>query len=266
MRSTPAPHDREREFDFRPAAYSVADECVAMAGRLLAYMGCLALLAIAAVAAFEHLDLDLTPPAAAPPGWTVASRSHPAFAVSQADAAGITTGYEIRRHSDGGRKDILRWMQPDGQPLAELELYRPGSEALERAAVADAAMRMNPGGPRETVGEGVIDSKFGPVALFGLVDRSDVRRCLGFARTLDAANLRISGYSCQGEGPSARRAALACMLDRLVLLTAGGERRLAELFAHAELRRTGCASGAAQSVAGSDWVTGAQNPRLRGSL
>jgi hypothetical protein len=167
MRSTPAPHDRAREFDFRPAAYSFADECVAMAGRLLAYMGCLALLAIAAVAAFEHLDLDLTPPAAAPPGWTVASRSHPAFAVSQADAAGITSAYEIRRHPDGGRKDILRWLQPDGQPLAELELYRPGSEALERAAVADAAMRMNPGGPRETVGEGVIDSKFGAVALFG---------------------------------------------------------------------------------------------------
>jgi hypothetical protein len=56
------------------------------------------------------------------------------------------------------------------------------------------------------------------------------------------------------------------MLDRLVLLTAGGERRLAELFAHAELRRTGCSSGSVYSVAGSDWVTGAQNPRLRGSL
>ncbi|MET0905065.1 MAG: hypothetical protein ABWY10_03240 [Tardiphaga sp.] len=266
MRSTPAPHNREREFDFRPAAYSFADECTGIAGRLLAYMGCLALLAMAAVAAFDHLDLDLTPPAAAPPGWTVASRSYPAFAVSQADAAGITTGYEIRRHPDGGRKDILRWMQADGQPLAELELYRPGGEPIDGAPIADVAMRMNPGGLRETVGEGVIDSKFGPVALFGSADRTDVRRCLGFARTLDAANLRLSGFSCQGEGPSARRAAVACMLDRLVLLTAGGERRLAELFAHAELKRTGCATGSALSAMGSDWVTGAQNPRLRGSL
>ena len=50
MRSNPTAHNREREFDFRPAVYSFADECTAVAGRMLAYMGCLALLAMAAVA------------------------------------------------------------------------------------------------------------------------------------------------------------------------------------------------------------------------
>ncbi len=172
-----------------------------------------------------------------------------------------------RRNVPRGAAFLARVGRAGERPVAELELYRLGGEALEDASVADIALRMDPSGPRETVGEGIIDSKFGPVALFGFADRRlDTKRCLGFTHTFDAANLRISGFSCQGDGLPARRAAVACMLDRLVLLTAGGEPKLAELFAHAELKRTGCASGQALSVAGSDWVTGAQNPLLRGSL
>lgn len=266
MRSNPTAHNREREFDVRPAVYSFADECTAVAGRMLAYMGCLAVLAMAAVTAFEHLELDWTPAATSKPGWMVVDRSYPAFAVTQPDKAGITAAYEIQRHPEGGRKDSLRWMPAEGRPIAELELYRFGGEATDHGSVADVTLRMDPGGSRETVGAGIIDSKFGPVALFGLADaRKDARRCLGFTRTFDAANLRISGWSCQGEDLPTRRAAVACMLDRLVLLTAGGEPKLAELFAHAELKRTGCVSGPALA-ASSDWVTGAQNPSLRGSL
>jgi hypothetical protein len=152
--------------------------------------------------------------------------------------------------------------------VAELELYRPGAEA-ERAGppAADIAGRMDPGGVREVVGEGIIDSKFGPVALMGFADRlKDNKRCLGFMKTLEVANLRISGWSCQGEGLPARRAAIACTLNRLVLLTAGNEPRLQEAFAQADLKRADCISGAALSTISADWVTGAQNPLLRGSL
>lgn len=266
MRSNPTAHNREPEFDVRPAVYSFADECTAVAGRMLAYMGCLAVLAMAAVTAFEHLEFDWTPAEAPKTGWTVAHRSYPAFAVRQPDVAGITAAYEIQRHPEGGRRDILRWLPAEGRPVAELELYRLGGEAMQDAAVAEVALRMDPSGPRETVGEGIVDSKFGPVALFGFADRhKDASRCVGFTRAFDAANLRISGWSCQGEALPARRAAVACMLDRLMLLTAGGEPKLAELFAHAELKRTGCGSGSALS-ASSDWVTDAQNPSLRGSL
>jgi hypothetical protein len=55
------------------------------------------------------------------------------------------------------------------------------------------------------------------------------------------------------------------MLDRLMLLTAGNEPKLAELFAHAELRRGSCATQGA-SGAQADWVTSAENPHLRGPL
>jgi hypothetical protein len=55
------------------------------------------------------------------------------------------------------------------------------------------------------------------------------------------------------------------MLNRLTLLTSGNEPKLAELFARAELRRGDCAA-AATPAASVDWVTGTENPRLRGAL
>jgi hypothetical protein len=61
----------------------------------------------------------------------------------------------------------------------------------------------------------------------------------------------------------ARCAAIACMLDRLILLASGNELRLAELFARAELNAGGYGTITAFSA---DWVTGTENPRLRGPV
>ncbi|CAN5500477.1 hypothetical protein BH11PSE4_BH11PSE4_25840 [soil metagenome] len=251
-----------------PALNSFADEAQRTIVHLVAYMGVLALLVTAAVHLFGGFDLPDAAEPAAKAGWSVASRSYPAFAVSQFDSAGATESYEILRHPDGGRKDVLRWAAAGEKPLAELELYRPGQEAATLGPpVAGIAARMDPDATREIAGEGIVDSKFGPVALFGFADRAGgSQRCLGFMKRLDAANFRISGFSCQGDNLPARRAAIACTLNRLVLLTAGNDPKLQEIFAHAELKRGDCASGSALTANSADWVTGAQNPFLRGSL
>jgi hypothetical protein len=55
------------------------------------------------------------------------------------------------------------------------------------------------------------------------------------------------------------------MLNRLMLLTAGNDPKLAELFARAELRRRDCAPSAVPALS-ADWVTGAENPRLRSAF
>jgi hypothetical protein len=52
---------------------------------------------------------------------------------------------------------------------------------------------------------------------------------------------------------------------RLILLTAGNEPKLAELFARAELKWGGCAASA-PSTPPADWATDAENPRLRGTI
>jgi hypothetical protein len=244
-----------------PALTSFADECCSTLARLLVYVGTLALLAIVGVHLWDQLpDIDLEP--TAPSGWSMASRSHPAFAISQPEFIGKTDSYEILRHPLGGRKDIIRWAVAGETPTAEIEIYRPGDELSQAGpATSDIANRMGASG-HELEAAGVIDSKFGEVALLRPAARpEDGSVCLGFMKNLDNPALRISGWTCQGDSLPARRAAVGCMLNRLVLLTAGNEPKLAETFARAELKRGSCGPTAAAS-----WVTTAENPKLRGAL
>jgi hypothetical protein len=268
MQSILAPGATPYPARIHPALRSFADECSGVLARLIAYVGALALLAIVGVSLWDELPLkDLNDPAAKS-AWSAAARSYPAFAISQFDLPGKTEAYEIFRHPDGGRKDVFRWAAAGEKPIAELEIYRPGGELSQSGPpIADIAARMDPDGMRELQAAGVIDSKFGAVTLLGLTDRDgDARPCLGFMKRFEEPNVRISGWSCQGDTLPARRAAIGCILSRLILLSAGNDPKLAELFAHAELKRGSCASASATPVVSADWVTGAQNPRLRGSL
>jgi hypothetical protein len=102
------------------------------------------------------------------------------------------------------------------------------------------------------------------VTTLRLTGTSDAAKsCLGFFRRIGDPALQISGWSCQGSGLPARRAAIACMLNRLTMLASGNEPRVAEPFARAE--RKGCACANAATVP-ADRVMGAENPRLRGAL
>lgn len=245
-----------------------ADECTGVLARLIAYVGALALIAIVGIALWDELPLRGSGNPAAAAAWSVAARTHPAFAVSQFDSAGKTETYEILRHPDGGRKDVFRWAAPGQAPIAELEIYRPGVKSSRSVPpIADIASRMDPGGTREPQAAGLIQSKFGAVTLVGLGNRDgESRPCLGFLKGFDQPGMRISGWSCQGDTLPARRAAIGCMLDRLMLLATGNDPKLAELFARAELKRGSCAPASAAPLLSADWVTGAQSPRLRGSL
>ena len=250
-----------------PVLTGLADECCGMLARLVAYVGALALLAIVGIHLWDELPAGEAAEASARPDWSVATRSHPAFAVSQFDLAEKTETYEILRHPEGGRKDILRWAASDGKhgqkPVAELEIYRPAGESSESGPLADIAARIDPDGLRELEAAGISDGEFGAVTLLRVAGQPDnARSCLAFIKRLDEPNLQISGWTCQGDSLPARRSAIGCILSRLILLTAGNDPKLAELFAHAELKRSNCAASAASA----DWVTGAENPRLRGTF
>ena len=249
-----------------PVLVSAVDEVCGTLARLCAYLMALALLTIGVIAAWDRLPDAVAAEPTAKGGWTLAGRSAPAFAVSQFVFPGKTEAYEIFRHPEGGRKDVFRWNGVGNAPVGELELYRPGGELAQPASlIGDIAARMDPSGRRELETAGFIDSKFGSVTLFSLAGPDTGRACLGFLKRIDDPNFRISGWSCQGDSLPARRAAIGCMLNRLILLAAGNEPKLAELFAHAELRRSDCASAAAPALS-ADWLTGSDNPRLRGAL
>jgi hypothetical protein len=247
-----------------PKLTSFADEFCATLARLFAYVGVLALVGILGTRAWDELLIDLAADAPPPPGWSVADRSYPAFALSPPDIGDKSEKpdtYVILRHPGGGRKDVLRWSGPGERPAAELEIYRPGSEygPVSSARVELAGRMATPGTTLEAAG--VIESKFGSVALLRPAgEREGTGSCLGFLKRIDGPALQISGWSCQDDSLPARRATINCMLSRLVLLTSGNDPKLAETFARAELKRRACASGSAY------WLTEAANPSLRGAF
>ena len=261
--------DSEYHSRIHPALTSFADECYATLARLIAYVGALALFVIVGAHFFDQWQFDTATEPADQPGFTLAQRSRPAFAVNSLDFLEESESYEVFRHPAGGRKDVFHWGQPGEKPAAELEIYRPGGEFdPTEPRAANLAVRMaaeaSQEGPPELETAGVIDSKFGSMALLRRPGHADAARsCLGFIKQFDDPALQISGWSCQGATLAARRSAIGCVLDRLTLLASGNEPKLAELFARAELRRSGCRSAKTVSV---DWVTGVENPRLRGPL
>jgi hypothetical protein len=249
------------------ALATFADEVVGTLARLFAYVGTLVLFAILGLAALGQLpDLRDDEPAQKP-GWSVADRSPPAFALSRVDSSEKTASYTILRHPEGGRRDVMRWASEPDKPMAEfmaeLEIYREGGEFdVARPATADLAVQMGLGTATALEQAGLIDTKLGPVALFRPTGTAEgARACLGYLKRSEEPALQISGFSCQGDSLPARRAAIACTLNRLTLLTSGNEPKLAELFARAELKRRPCAPPGS-----SDWLLGAANAQLRGAL
>ena len=247
-----------------PALTSFADECTATFARLLAYVGTLALVAMLSVHLWDQMPTGESTQPREAAGWALADRSHPAFAVSQSEFLEKPAAYDIFRHPLGGRRDVIRWTGPGEKAVAELEIYRPGGESGSSGpAFADIPTRMESNDAREMEAAGVIDSKFGAVTL--LRRPGEAGSCHGFHKRLDDPGLQISGWSCQGDAFPVQRAAVDCMLNRLILLTAGNDPKLAELFARAELRRTNCVA-ASPGAASADWVSSAGNPLLRGSM
>jgi hypothetical protein len=225
---------------FHPILSSAADEICGTLARVIAYVLALALLGILGLSFWDELPRQEAS-GRARAGWMAASRSHLAYAVSRLETDGKSTAYQIVRHPQGGRKDTFRWASPGDTPAAELEIYRLGAEAdAATDPRADLAARMPSAGASDLETAGVL-------------------------KRIDDPALQISGWSCQGTSTPMRRAAVACLLNRLTLLASGNDPRLAEFFARAELRRGSCTnpSLSAESV---DWVTRVDSPRLRGAL
>jgi hypothetical protein len=231
----------------RQAAYSVPDDIRATLVRLLAYMGALTALAVAA-ASFFAAPADIVAAigsAAAPrPAWSTVERPYPAFELLMPELIGSTYDYAIqRRVKDGARKDLLSWGEAAGAgPYVVVEIYRPaaaGDRFLD--ASSEIATRIVDYAVTDDVKPiGQIDSKFGSVALvdFAVAPQGHERRCLGFARPLREPAMQIAGWYCSAGREVVDRTAVACLLDRLTLVN--GDAKLAEMFARAEVKRTFC--------------------------
>jgi hypothetical protein len=231
----------------RQASYSIPDDIRATFVRLLAYMGGLAALAVAAASFFAapaDIVAALGSASAQRPAWSTVERPYPAFELLMPELIGSTYNYAIqRRAKDGARKDMLRWGEPaDAGPYIMVEIYRPavaGDRFLD--ASSEIATRIVDYAVTDDVkSDGQIDSKFGPVALidFAVAPQGHERRCLGFARPFNQPAMQIAGWYCSAGHEVVDRAMVGCLLDRLTLVN--GDAKLAEMFARAEVKRTFC--------------------------
>ena len=252
--------------EIHPALRNFRDEARAFTVRFLAYVcGLASLAAFAANLLVAPVGATIETRPAAGPSWTAATRPQPIFTISQLDLFGITEPYEALRHPGGGRKDTLRWAPgADGRPTASVGLYRPGDEiAWFEPEEMTLAAGIGAQGPVRTESGGMVASKFGPIRLIRMTGTASGDSCTGFVKDFVMPRLRLSGWTCQPPSGLAQRAAIACLLDRFVLLSAGNDLKLAALFAHAELKRVGCDVAAHFS---GDWISSLDNPVLRGRL
>jgi hypothetical protein len=228
-----------------PALHSWRDELPATLVRILAYLGGIAVLSIAAAQVFQSPPVINAITPIHQSGWIELERPFPAFALSIPEATDVPSGYAIRRNvSGGGRKDIISLGEPDGlAPFLQVEIYRPGGEMRDFAdPAAEIAANAAALGPVELRrADKPLASKFGPLSIVTFeTAKGAARHCLGFVRGYDDPRLQLSGWFCQGGDHSIERSMLACALDRLTLLSAGSEPKLGALFAQAELNRRFC--------------------------
>jgi hypothetical protein len=228
-----------------PALQSWRDELPSSLVRVLAYLGAVAVLSIAAARVSQSPQMmnDITSPHQS--AWVDIERPFPAFALSIPEAADVPANYSIRRHVEGGgRKDILALGEADSAaPYLQVEIYRPGSEiggfADPKAEIIDGAAALGPTKLKRAAEP--LASKFGPLAIVSFAtSKGTPRRCLGFVRAYKDPRLQISGWFCQGGTEFIEQSTLACALDRLTLLAAGSEPKIGALFAQAELNRSYC--------------------------
>lgn len=228
-----------------PALRSWRDELPSSFVRVLAYLGAVAILSIAAAQVSQSSKPIETITPAYESKWITIEKPFPAFALSIPEAADVRASYAIRRHADGGgRKDILELGEPDGTaPYLHIEIYRVGGEVRDFAKPdAEITVSASALGPIDLAPtEQPLGSKFGPLsAFFFSTSKNTPRKCLAFVRTFNDPRLQLSGWFCHGGSEFIEQSTLACALDRLTLLAAGSEPKVGALFAQAERNRSYC--------------------------
>ncbi len=163
--------------------------------------------------------------------------------------AGERLDYEARRHSTGGgREDFLIYGDFDGKAaFVRLAVTRHGSEKMETpsfyvdmarraAAIGISIDRADPPAPQATrFGE------FETAAMSMLKGRLARDNCRGFRSSLAPPSVAIAGFACGADGEPLSGRELACVINRLDLVSAREDKVLRDLFAAAARGGAGCA-------------------------
>ena len=210
------------------------------------------------------------------PRWNEVARAHGAFALESPALEGLEHSYLVRRHRiGGGRKDLMTWGSVDGDgAYMRVVLYRPGTESaflddpldIAIAIAAESGIDAELSGP---VGE--LKTKFGelPIVNMHTWGKNGPRACMAVAHSWNEPRISLVAWWCNRDWQLVQRGQVACLLDRLMLMSAGGDEKLATFFARAERGREICGTTPILGTTPKrpdDWIFAKAEPKLRGRL
>ena len=185
--------------------------------------------------------------AATGPRWTEIRRPLALYDLAGTDFSKLPGAYRARRREpDGAREDIMTFGGRPGDARAYLQvsLLRAGAEEPHGAGqtpdgLADGLARL--AGARGLTATRVrpaaaMETRLGRFEAADLLlwDAGTSTPCLGFRG--GGAALGIAGFACGAPGRPMGRAALACAIDRIDLVSAGDDAALRAVFVAAERR------------------------------
>jgi hypothetical protein len=210
------------------------------------------------------------------PAWIEIANPYGAFALESHALEGLQQSYKVRRHRDSGaRQDILTFGTVDGPgAYARVALHRIGDEPLLSTDPLDLAVAIAAGSSidaRLTGPVGELKTKFGTLPIIDMYvwGREGPRACMAVAGAWREPQFNLVAWWCNPGWELVQRGQVACLLDRLMLMSAGGDGKLAEFFARAERTREVCGT---TPILGStpkrpdDWIFAKAEPKLRGRL
>ncbi|MCA0424011.1 MAG: hypothetical protein LCH61_11930, partial [Proteobacteria bacterium] len=185
--------------------------------------------------------------------WKSVAAPLPAFHLEAPELDRASLNYRARTHADGARQDVLIWDARASAPGqrrrhsasgALILEYYPGAQPDAGSLYVDITRRAALAGASvERIGESVgLETKFGVFetaeAQIGIADGR--RSCLAFRHLADAVPLQIHGMMCGTAQQPIDRTALACILDRIDLISAGKDQAFRAYFAETERARRPC--------------------------
>jgi hypothetical protein len=220
---------------------------------------------------------SVTPTLEAHPAWIDVTRASGAFAVAMQGLDPTQSDYLVRRHRDGGgRKDLMTFgAASDKSTYVRIQLYRPGTEGEAIADPLDAVAAL--------AGDSKIDAelsetasklktKFGELSVIDMnvTIADETRACVAVAGAWDDPRFGLVAWLCNAGPEIVPHGQLACLVDRLTMMSAGGDGKLASFFAKAELKRNFCGAAgpilAATPRRPDDWISQKAAPPLRGRI
>jgi hypothetical protein len=220
---------------------------------------------------------SVSPTPDARPEWVEIARPHAAFALESPLLQGIEPNYKVRLHRlGGGRKDEMTFGGAAAHgPYVRVSLYRPGREGMADpdplgSVVAVASNSGIDADLQETSGK--IRTKFGdlPAINMRVQGKDGWRNCVAATGTWSDPRFGLVVWWCNPGYEIVALGELACLIDRIALMSAGGDGQLAEFFARAELRRIQCDSRSSfvspTPRLVNNWIHAKRAPDLRGRL